>query len=418
MQRQSYLILAKTFGLAGIVATLSDIAQPLAPIATYVMGASAVSLTILLLAKIIIQVWNEKMAISTCFSSVLFVLSGFLYMFQSASADAAANGVLASEISGVGELQKLLGVVSERLESIDSRVAHIDNTISSFDEHVKSIDASAMRMNDELAGVTEQLAEVKKETSDDPRKELANIGMRWEYDNFLDALSNEDERAIKLYLQGGMKLRKDGFEEFVTRIYSKSVMEILTQGEAFEADFDCPKRVSFYRRVAGDRDKADFVSDTCGAQIGQLIKEFDRLIGAQEESIASDKAHNERLEQERGQCIHNLSAIPVAHYVEEVGNYNYEGEPSVKKTVVTRLKGNGKVLKVLAYKNVQPTVREDKLREYYKDIAPDLEKLIDEACIAAHPDANKKVIDAGKLEQLKDEKRLLSEGYGFTNKAG
>src|SRR5208283_485306 len=39
--------------------------------------------------------------------------------------------------------------------------------------------------------------------SNDPRKELANIGVLWSDENFLEAISRGDARAVKLFLDGG-----------------------------------------------------------------------------------------------------------------------------------------------------------------------------------------------------------------------
>ena len=47
-------------------------------------------------------------------------------------------------------------------------------------------------------------ANVKRETSTDPRKELANLGVMWESSNFHNAIARGDEKTIGLFLQGGM----------------------------------------------------------------------------------------------------------------------------------------------------------------------------------------------------------------------
>ena len=48
---------------------------------------------------------------------------------------------------------------------------------------------------------------VKRETSSDPRKELANLGVMWESANFHNALVRRDEKTVSLFLQGGMPWR-------------------------------------------------------------------------------------------------------------------------------------------------------------------------------------------------------------------
>ncbi len=404
MQRQARLVYAKTFGLAGIITTISDLAQPLAPIATYVMAVSIIALILLILFKMVIHIWNEKMVVSTYFASGLFILSGTLYLFQIQSAEAIEHGAIASEIPEFSELQQWLGITTKQLESIAKSTSAINENVAKIERSVASVDES-------LQDIDVKLDNVKKETSLDPRKELANMGMRWEYDNFLDALRNKDERAIELYLKGGMKLRKDSFTDFVTNIYSKQVMDMLVDGNAIEGDFNCPSKISFYKKISKDSDKIDFVNRKCPTQIRKLVNQFDRLIDAQKKIIVADKNYNARFEADKKRCISELQSLTVADYVTEVENYNYSSAASTKKTVVTRLKGNGKTLKILAYKNVSPVVDQVALNEYYKTIEQDVEKAIQDVCMESYPEQNKKVIRTSKLEHLNNERLFLSKKY-------
>ncbi len=50
------------------------------------------------------------------------------------------------------------------------------------------------------------LQNVKKETSDDPRKELANQGILWDRNALGRAISQGDLKVVQLFLDGGMKL--------------------------------------------------------------------------------------------------------------------------------------------------------------------------------------------------------------------
>jgi hypothetical protein len=64
-------------------------------------------------------------------------------------------------------------------------------------------------VREDLGHVEEKVAETKKETSSDPRKELANLGIQWTTDAFVEALVTSDARAVKLFLAGGMKAETD-----------------------------------------------------------------------------------------------------------------------------------------------------------------------------------------------------------------
>ncbi len=73
-----------------------------------------------------------------------------------------------------------------------------------------------------LAGLTEQVViaqdrtttavekvanTVKRETSDDARKELVNLGIEWTQSNFLQALHKDDLRAARLFFLSGMRIK-------------------------------------------------------------------------------------------------------------------------------------------------------------------------------------------------------------------
>lgn len=424
MQRQTYLIIGKTLGLAGILATISDLAQPLAPIATYMMGASAVSLIILMLTKIIAHIWNEKLAVSTYFTLGLFVLSSILYVCQIQSSEAAQHGVIASEISEFAELQRLLGLTTEQLEkigrsvsSIDTQVANMNVSISSVDEHVKSINIAS-------SSIDKKLDNLKQETSTDPRKELNNMGLSWQYDNFLGALRNKDAQAITLYLQGGMKLRSTDLTQFITDSYLQPIADMLIQQSAMADDVTCSGQISFYKNISENLEKTNFVRNICTQNIRQLIKKFDRLIDAQETQLDLQRTSNAQLETDRRQCVANLASVPAEEYVTEMQYHDYTKKPSPREQVLTRLKGNSKILKILAYKNVSATKKDNNVHEdnkqnlskYYHDLEKDINKIIHKICITTYPDQNKKIINIDTLDQLRDDQRFLSEHYVKINK--
>src|SRR5262249_50915199 len=58
----------------------------------------------------------------------------------------------------------------------------------------------------DVRSMKEAVGSLKKETSDDPRKELANIGVTWSGNTFLDAVRSGDLRALKLFVAGGVPM--------------------------------------------------------------------------------------------------------------------------------------------------------------------------------------------------------------------
>lgn len=424
MRKYTQIILAKTLGLAGIVATISDISQPLAPVASYVMGVSAISLVVLILVKIIMHVWNSRMAISAYFASGLFLLSSAMYFLQSQSVEAGQHGLIASEISAIAELQKFLGIAGQQLEniersvsSIETRIVSVDDAVTNIDDSVAAMTESAKNIDATTQNIENKLDNIKQETSTDPRKELANMGMSWHYDHFLDALRNQDMRAIELYLQGGMKFRAGSDIKELAR-YSKTVLDILTEHKALAKDIRCPGQLSFYIDAGKNSDKVDLVSNMCDRHIKKLIASLDGLVATEKTRIKADQVHNMQLEKNRTQCLSKLQSIPVEQYIATMEDHATGTTEAVKRNVLARLKGNGKVLKVLAYRNINVADPDNgnpdsatKLQSYYQDLAQDIMNITREECMTAYPETEKKEIYTEKLEKLNRQRGLLSKYY-------
>lgn len=174
--------LGKSLGLAGALVTISDLMQPIAPLSAYVLAVSGISLVILLIAKHIGRVWNETLSISAYFASGIFVLSSFLFFYQG-KIDVNNIGLMASSIPELSRFQESLGMVGESIERIDKSVSSIDYKMDN----------------------------VKKESSDDPQKELANLGVPWTDNAYAQALLRSDIKVIDLFLRAGWN-PKSGYD--------------------------------------------------------------------------------------------------------------------------------------------------------------------------------------------------------------
>jgi hypothetical protein len=176
----------------GVIGIVSDVFTPVANFA----GALVVPLLALTLVYALAeraQVVERALAAPQCPHAVKSLLSeyrGFpllaglliLTLMMVASsfitrASANEGGVVARYVPGVRELQ----------QSLDSIGA-------------------------QLAELTSATRELKKETSEDPRKELSNMGIEWTSAAFHDAVVRADFKALDLFVAGGMSLmtRMDG----------------------------------------------------------------------------------------------------------------------------------------------------------------------------------------------------------------
>lgn len=57
--------------------------------------------------------------------------------------------------------------------------------------------------------ISDVIKDTKKETSEDPRKELANIGVNWDRGNYREALYGADVKTLDLFIKGGMPFKAE-----------------------------------------------------------------------------------------------------------------------------------------------------------------------------------------------------------------
>lgn len=108
-------------------------------------------------------------------------------------ARAAEGGVLGGHLGVVADAQRQLGLLTE-------------------------IEANTGRTADATEAIRDT---VKRETSDDPRKEISNRGQEWTEKGFLESIRREDLESVALYLEGGMSI--DKVDNFVfASIYNRT----------------------------------------------------------------------------------------------------------------------------------------------------------------------------------------------------
>jgi hypothetical protein len=135
----------------------------------------------------------QKVVVNTGRAKVLAVLGVSIVLLLPAhllTHAAPAGGQLGSHVSLVRDAQDRLGVV-------DARIQEVANTTQSIKK-----DTAAIKKD--TGEIKAKLDNVKKETSDDPRKELANLGVAWSTQSFVDSLKAGDARVVELFLAGGM----------------------------------------------------------------------------------------------------------------------------------------------------------------------------------------------------------------------
>jgi len=78
-------------------------------------------------------------------------------------------------------------------------------TLASVFPDLQPMQQSLLGIESNLKEINKKLDNVKKETSDNARKELQNMGVAWNGKNFGDAVKSGDELVVSLFLEGGMR---------------------------------------------------------------------------------------------------------------------------------------------------------------------------------------------------------------------
>jgi hypothetical protein len=121
--------------------------------------------------------WRAPLMGALAVSFVLLVIASFI------TKSAPEGGWVASKVPAVRDVQEKLGLISARTQEI----------------------ADATRgIKEDTGKIVGKLDQLKQETSADPRKELANLGVAWTAQAFIDAMMDGDQRSVKLFLDGGM----------------------------------------------------------------------------------------------------------------------------------------------------------------------------------------------------------------------
>lgn len=77
--------------------------------------------------------------------------------------------------------------------------------LASLLPQLQPIQQTLLSIDKKLDTISDKLDNVKKETSDNARKELQNMGVAWNGKNFLDAVKTGDIIVTSLFLKGGMR---------------------------------------------------------------------------------------------------------------------------------------------------------------------------------------------------------------------
>jgi hypothetical protein len=174
--------------IGGVISFVSDVLAVFGPILKWLLVVVVVLLAV-------VFVWNMMLLAPRAVTEVKKPLPPPLPL--------AADATLFLAITLLFSLGTFFGqIVADRNKTPETLNAQ--GLYASLVPAISSVQKSLGGVERDLDEIKISLKKVKLETSDDPRKELANLGVAWSGDNFLRAVKDGDERTVRLFLAGDM----------------------------------------------------------------------------------------------------------------------------------------------------------------------------------------------------------------------
>lgn len=199
--------MGKVFGVVlstgSVAGAVNDLFSPLLSISGYAIAACLLLIAFSLcalaipaigsaLAKIPVSdgiheffenYWAKPIIVGLIVLSTVLMLASFFTQRNSDN-----NGLLAATFPSLAVFQEELGIVNVKLSEISQNTNRAATGIESIDKKADNF---------------------KREVSEDPQKELSNMGVPWTNDGFGQALLRNDTRVVSLFLAAGWNLTSD-----------------------------------------------------------------------------------------------------------------------------------------------------------------------------------------------------------------
>jgi len=160
-----------------------------------------------------------------------------LVLGQASKARADNGGLIASAAPNLRNVQVLLLGLKEDTQRIQA-------TLERVDTKVDSVHASIQESSQKISALDANVGLLKKEVSDDPRKELIARGYTIDADGLISAIRQKDGAAIESFNASGYSYRTPVyFENYRVRDQYESLMQELFDDVAFSIKID-PKTLS------------------------------------------------------------------------------------------------------------------------------------------------------------------------------
>lgn len=180
-----------------------------------------------------------------------------------------AFGVLAL-LSGATLSVQLLS--QERLQTATTSITESANRI---DDAATNLEQSSSA----IKSMDKKLDDVKKETSNDPMKELANRGISWTSASFGDAIKRNDTKTVKLFLEGGMSAHLSDRSSSVPPMANVMLLSEQARSPMLRllAEYSVPLGASWSKTIAGYPEDMCLATTCFGMNIRTCATSFPRV---------------------------------------------------------------------------------------------------------------------------------------------
>lgn len=173
--------------MANLAEAVAQLTYALAALALIAFVFSVIVCRIKLARGRVVDVWLD-VALG---AGILFLVASFLSFGQ----------FVANKFSD--QNQPVVTVIAPELQRIAIASEDIARNTLETAQNTREMANNTERIADTSEDINAGIQELKKEVSEDPRKELANLGISWNGDNFLDAVRSGDFQTLELFLAGG-----------------------------------------------------------------------------------------------------------------------------------------------------------------------------------------------------------------------
>lgn len=178
-----------------------------------------------------------------------------------------------------------------------SSMGALDKASSTIQQSGTEISAAAVTIKDsgeKVATFGGKVDGLKKETSEDPRKELANMGLFWDQSTFFDNL--DDPKVAGLFVKGGMRLSKAYVISMMFSQVRPGVVKMLMPSSGLDLYGECFDNESLIpivvEAVSRDSTKREVFTALCNKN-----GEFTKLIKGKYDALAKAGHDREAIEE-------------------------------------------------------------------------------------------------------------------------